>query len=522
MNKPLKLPTDVHSLLRAGILNYPEMRWPVSDEQFFKLTDTYHEIFNTVCLDLEFEFRGIFQADFVFCFYMLQISHAIAVSRYCQQNGIECLVGPMAKSYYDPDWHAMSDMTEGYTGNAGASLVKGFVKDVKFNDHISLFKRIACMGDSVAGIGSFTRLKADYARLHDVRVRNLYIQNLLPADMGQTETVPEFDRAAKAIIDGMATCFKEIFGFGPNYEKQAVECWNKRLSQLNTVSKFVADHIDVKGEVWVTEVARPLHRAVAFAYRLAGGRAVAFQHATEVGGRVETQDYNLEFTSFDSFLCPTQPCAEANEAYYLSSAISKKQPMEFISTETEYYRELHQACSQQKLPEQVKTVMLVGFPMSAIRSVIKMPVNFYYYYVSLELHILRLLKENGYRILYKIHPERMGAIEEIVGPHCDEIVSKPFEETWEMADAFIVTKSASTTFGFSLCTNRRILLFDHERSAWNPEHYELLKRRCQIIPASLDETDCINYDESVLLEALRAEPSQPDYSYLYKYMYPLV
>jgi hypothetical protein len=193
--------------------------------------------------------------------------------------------------------------------------------------------------------------------------------------------------------------------------------------------------------------------------------------------------------------------------------------VEFISVDTLRYKSLLDTFSSKSPPPRIDTVMVMGFPMNAIRYPYSSG-DFFLLQLDLELRILRVLKEHGFRVLYKVHPERKKEAEGVYDGACDRVLSNAFETMWEEADAVVYPTTSSSTFGYSLCTNRPLIALDLSGKRWNREPYDLLKKRCTMVPAWFTERNRVDFDEKGLLEALQRKPETPDYAYVRELMVP--
>jgi hypothetical protein len=163
--------------------------------------------------------------------------------------------------------------------------------------------------------------------------------------------------------------------------------------------------------------------------------------------------------------------------------------------------------------------MVVGYPMNAVRYLYSSG-DFFLFQVDLELRMMRLFKENGFIVLYKVHPERRKEAEGIYEGACDQILGEPFEEVWPQADAIVYPITTSSTFGYALTTNRPLIALDLQGKRWNRDAYDLLKKRCTMVPAWFTERNRVDFDEKNLLEALQRKPETPDYAYVRELMVP--
>jgi len=168
-------------------------------------------------------------------------------------------------------------------------------------------------------------------------------------------------------------------------------------------------------------------------------------------------------------------------------------------------------------PERFGKIMMVGYPMNVTRYPYSTG-DFFLFQLDLEIRVIKLLKRHGLKVVYKMHPERQREAGGVFEDLADEVLTEPFEKVYGYADALFFGCITSTTFGFALCTQLPILVIDIQGTNWNREAYELLKRRCVMIPALFDESNRIQFDEDLLLGELGQRPRVPDFAYVEEVM----
>jgi len=230
----------------------------------------------------------------------------------------------------------------------------------------------------------------------------------------------------------------------------------------------------------------------------------------------------VEAAVCDEFICPTASAARFHEEEYTKGGISKFHAAVFRSGETRYYYDLYRKCRTKPSSSRIKTIMVMGYPMNAVRYLYS-AADFFLFQLDVELRLVRLLKENGFKVIYKMHPERQREAAGIFEGLCDAVSVEPFEKVWHQGDAFFFGCTTSTTFGFALCTNRPIFVLDVEGRKWNSEAYELLRRRCVMISSGFREGNRIEFDQSEILQELskgRESTEALVFDYVKKCMFP--
>ena len=82
--------------------------------------------------------------------------------------------------------------------------------------------------------------------------------------------------------------------------------------------------------------------------------------------------------------------------------------------------------------------MLVGFPFDPSRYDIENNL-FFYKILLLEYQLIKTLKDSGYHVIYKAHPDRLSEVQGLFNDLVDEYFSKPFEQVWRSSDLILFT-----------------------------------------------------------------------------------
>ena len=118
--------------------------------------------------------------------------------------------------------------------------------------------------------------------------------------------------------------------------------------------------------------------------------------------------------------------------------------------------------------------MIIGYPMTQYRPMEE--VGFFFYIrLQFEFRLILALKNKGFRVLYKAHPDRLDEISGFFEKIVDEFMVDPFEKVWNQADALVYGLTSTSTFGYGLCTNLPITLIKLDGTLWNPKQKKYLK-----------------------------------------------
>jgi len=187
-------------------------------------------------------------------------------------------------------------------------------------------------------------------------------------------------------------------------------------------------------------------------------------------------------------------------------------------TKQKQYSRLYQKLQRNKPVRNIKRIMLIGFPMT----------NIYYYGFSggfafaqldMEIRLTKLLRKKGYYVIYKPHPMTMNEVEGVFDNYVDEVVCDRYENVYDIADCVLLGDYSTSTFGFTLLTNKPMVLIDIKGNYWFPKSFELLSKRCSIVMAEIDDSGRIIFDKNEVLNAVEESINNIDYDVLYKFAF---
>ena len=523
--RPGVLPADVYAVKDLGVETWQKAYfWPVSDEDYFELLDRAFGAFDAMYAGLQGAARDLVLADSGFVNFLAQYLQGLAVERFCREKGVRLALGQLARAQYRPDWQALPsghDLLK-QAGSPWPWKARRLAKNVAFNRHLPLHRNlVGLLKSSVTwGLGSFSGLKADYLRARGLYCDHQYLSTLPAlAPSGPDSDLPEsLNQATETCLEGLQDYGRERLGVAFD-AALAGQWWLRRLEALCGVYRAVRSLKNLPETLLLTEVAKPLNKTVALAARSRGTRVVGFHHGNDMGNSRRKGFSYSEYSHCDAFVCPTQASARFHAREHRMNSISRLAPTQFLSAETGRYEARRRACSREAFPDRFRSIMIIGYPMHVNRSPYR-PGSFFVFQLDLELRVARLLKQQGYEVIYKMHPERRREAEGLFNGLIDRIVAEPFETSYQETDALFFGYTGTSTFGFALCTNKPVFVIDFKGQEWNREAYDLLRRRCTMIPAEFDETNRIRFDEGLLLERLDSRPEVPDFAYVEEIMSP--
>jgi len=262
-------------------------------------------------------------------------------------------------------------------------------------------------------------------------------------------------------------------------------------------------------------------RMLSIAVRDNGGTVTGFKHGEPV---IYLCDYYswIELSTIDRFITYTENSARAMETVLNIYPPLRANHVKIEGAATRMFYDLWHRESKKPLPAKIERVMVIAKGLqfdNKISHGIALPQLLQ---IDLELRIINILKEAGYKVIYKNHPD--GDLSDNIIDFFDsnvQTVSERLEEVMNCAEALLFYHSRSTTFGQALCTNKPIIYINGGWEVWLTEMYKLIAKRCHIVSAHFDERNRLIINEEELLNALTRKPTEPNLEFANNYMFSL-
>jgi len=179
-----------------------------------------------------------------------------------------------------------------------------------------------------------------------------------------------------------------------------------------------------------------------------------------------------------------------------------------------YYKRLFAKLQKEKSANKIRKIMLVGCPLKEGYSPF-FPNYYVFTQFDLEVKLIKLLRSSGFYVIYKPHPLTIDDVEGIYSEYADEVLTSRFEEVYDKADCIMFGNYATTTFGFSLHTNKPIVFFAVKGDYWYPRVFELVKKRCSVVEAKAVDGRIV-FNEQDVLNAIESSIENIDYEILHE------
>jgi hypothetical protein len=500
----------------------PWSSWPVTEDRFYAFVAHAHRSFDRVHAALPPEWADLLLADYRFITLLLQLTHAQAAAAWATRHRAELIIGPGSKGFYAPTWADIGSVYArlGASGRTSLDRIREMRRRFVYNDHLPLGARFraSTIRPPVSNLGSLHDIKLDFIRARKVTLDFPVFEALAAASARQ----PLPPRAANVLEDfftEMSQASADHLGHRAELA-EARTALVKRLEDLSALYFALVDQPSVPRELLVGSAGNAIVRTVALAARRREAKVTSFLHGSNIGYTYEADRSYLDVSIATEFVAPTWRAARSLERLARVEPFTAIQPVTFSSVETRRYFEALQHSSRRRSPpSRRRRVLLAGFAFGA---------NRYSYGVGLfgpmrldlELRIIDCVRRADCYLAYKAHPSSQEVARRVFAGRVDRFETAPFEAVMHDADVLLFTYPQTSALGSAVTTTRPIVLLDVDDPDWNPEVYASLATRCTMVPASIEESCRITFEEERLLDALAHTPVQIDYSYVFDFLVP--
>ncbi len=527
-----QFPVDIYAAKEYGIEKWQrEFYWPVPDRDFVKLYIKLESLLRKYIENEKSEASDLLllQADLRFEY--LSFCHAVKVLEEIKKAGMDPIYSSRSVWYQDimtKNLHTAS-LTESkqkarFSTVAKSEMAKA-ARSLIYN--VSPYKLMAAgRGDIAYVYNSATPVMDKY-----MRDANNFFSFTSNADwfsgIYDTEISgglrDDIEYAHKAIAGEAAEIASgEGIHFSDYEASYLIELTMQALTDAARLIQSASEEISAKDnkKLLVSSFGNSFLRAAAIAMRRAGGRVMSFSHGGSIGL------YNLptlafsEFALSDEFFTYTKGSIgnfEENKKFFPPL---RNNNVAIRSCDSGEFVKLRQVHGRSGLPKNVKKVMIVGYPHNPWRKP-HAAAGFSLMQLDFELRLANILKEAGYEIIYKVHPDKKAEAAGIFDNNI-KLSSGYFEDCMDEADAYVFGSIRTTAFSIALCTNKPIIGFIMEDEYYRPvtRAMELLKKRCDFVYTHFDERNRIIFEKDAVLSALSKPVKSPDNEFMETYYFP--
>jgi|TARA_Y100000294_G_scaffold51166_1_gene48193 hypothetical protein len=267
---------------------------------------------------------------------------------------------------------------------------------------------------------------------------------------------------------------------------------------------------------------RSFTRALSLAIRNTGGKVTGFPHGYNICHYSSPRPAFHELATVDEFMAYSPGSVPLFERNLKLNPPPRNNEVLIKHENTDIFLNRWRKWKNKPLASRIETVMVLEIsliPEWAGYHVAEAMVNYHFYY-----SLCKTLSKNGYKVIFKRRPKSLSweGINIFNGLKNVEILYNHFEEpgTAELADAFIIQYGGSSTFYWTICTNKTLIYVDAGWESWFPDVYELMKKRCRILHCGYDDRNRTCFDTEELLSLVQTPPEEPNIEFLEKYLFP--
>jgi hypothetical protein len=109
-------------------------------------------------------------------------------------------------------------------------------------------------------------------------------------------------------------------------------------------------------------------------------------------------------------------------------------------------------------------------------------------------------------------------VEGIFEGYADEVIKARFEEVFDKADCLMFGDYSTSIFGYSLLSNKPIVLIEVNGNYWYPRALELIKKRCSVVEAEAVDGKIV-FEEKDVTNAVQESINNINYDILNEFAF---
>lgn len=525
----LCLPGDTFAVKKIGVTAWQEnFLCPVSDAEFWAFAERAYAAFDHFLAELEQadpEAADCLLADTAYLHQIIQLWHTSVITIRARAVNRHFEFGkPVLPDYSGhPNAGASALLLQARGRPLGMRLAVRLAKRAIFNRTAGLSNRLGVMagGGEAWIIGSLTNLTRAYAETHclslDAPSIAELVGNLEKRVRDRDRLSAAFAYAINGIIDRIRAGTQEIdrsVQWG-----NVIEDWNARLGVLLSASRYLQKSRRHPRVAVVGESSKVWSKLVGLALKRKGAHLVGTNHGYYVGQMSSPGLAWHTHAPYDEIICYSPADAELLALDYRATSIGQRRAVAFNPLPgNSSFGALADRLAKQPAPRgPVRSVMLIGYPMTPQRYAWSAG-GYFPMQLDAELRIAHALRKAGFRVIYKMHPDRQAEATGLFEGEVDEVIVTRFEEVWHQADAFVFGNIMTTVFNVAALTDRPIVALEVDGYRWMPGVRASCARRVRFVPASFDKTNRLHFDMSAIVAHLHAPPGPQDQDYAQRYL----
>ena len=295
--------------------------------------------------------------------------------------------------------------------------------------------------------------------------------------------------------------------------KNVEECFRNSLFYFRQNIRVFGKH--KPKNLLVTGLGNQIHRLFCSAWRYAGGRVIGFSHGGNYSHCYSPRTPQIELSLVEQLIVTSKGHEEIIKQSAKDFMPDYKMP-NIGHVKNNIYKPLFGRLQSVPPVNKIKIIMVVG----TVGNKYYQEDTEYHTYSFLynEIQMIKILKKAGYYTIYKPRPETMHETYGIFEMYADDVLKEKLEDVYKNADCLVFSSPYSTAFGFSLLTNRPIVLLNVKGYLWYSRAFELIKKRCRIVEAYPADGRIV-FDENGFIDAVESSLGNINYDVLYEFAF---
>lgn len=523
-------PVDIWSVKRYGIERWiEEFPWPVPDEEAIEMAMELDEAF----VDSVRE-KGRAEADFFLAAYKVtgecwQFLHSHLVLSRLRRRGKEPLLDPRSRHFFQIST-AGRDPYELRTSLQfpNPSIWKRLAARLIVAVHELRTGRLPTVAflrksswPKVASWGYCRSAQRRYARKIGGPIGLLHPLIWAPSDPGPHSSRSRSHQAfGEHFLDKIRTLAQ---GHGEPLSQRQLELLSRVVFEwidrtANCIHQLESHLPNGQTTILASGLGAPLFKCFSVAARRKGHEVVGFTHGSFFGQlRMGSKSYN-ELAVVDRFVTPTKRSRALFERLRDRYDYPRSRPVFFQVQENRTWIRQWRRLQSDPVPERIESVMFLEFPLTPLRY--QTPNSYWTFQLDALIRVSQAVRSLGYRTILKKHPDRLAESEGLYEAFFDELLTEPFERSYDKADAYFFTDVGSTTFTHAAMGKRPVIVLESSLEGMWPDVRASVAGRCRVVTSWQDRLGRVQFDSDDLATALSAPPEVPDYRFVNSYLLP--
>jgi len=257
-----------------------------------------------------------------------------------------------------------------------------------------------------------------------------------------------------------------------------------------------------------------IDRIFCSAWRYAGGRVIGFSHGDSYSHCYSHRNF-IVASLVEQYIVTSKGQEEIINQAAKDFMPDYRMP-NIVHLKNNIYKPLFGKLQSNPPVNKIKEIMVVGTVVKTYSVIDTEYHTFSFLYNDIQL--IKTLKKAGYYVTYKPRPDTMHETYDIFEKYADGVLNGKFEDVYKDSDCLLISTPYSSAFGFSLLTNKPIVLINVEGYTWYPRAFELIKKRCSVVDAK-PVNGKIVFDEKELLGAIEDSLGNINYDLLYEFAF---